>query len=202
MKKIVLISIFFAGFLFGGVLLVDPLLKDYKIKRERNDILKQEFENLENYIEEIEKVGEKIEENKEVLEAIKTAFPEDHDAPALFLYLEDTMSKSNLDRSGEMGSFSSKAYSPNEIDHKRIKEVSFSIGATGQYQGVKEFFVSLEKSIRLIKPNSISISQATDTDDPFGLPAEGSSEDSSGEETATDRSGFLKVKIEANTYSY
>jgi hypothetical protein len=131
MGKIIAIALFFCGFFFGGILVVHPSFQEYQVQRERNRILGEEFENLENYIEEINKLGEKMEENKDSLELIKTAFPEDHDAPALFLYLEDTISENNISRSGEMGSFSSKTYSPNEIDHNRIKVVDFNVIVAG-----------------------------------------------------------------------
>jgi Tfp pilus assembly protein PilO len=197
MGKILAIAALFSGFFFGGIFVVHPSFQEYQIKKEKNKILREEFENLENYIEEINKLGEKMEENKEVLELIKTAFPEDHDAPALFLYLEDTMIESDLERSGEMGAFSSKPYSPNEIDHSRIKVVDFNIGISGDYYNIKDFFMETEKSARLIKVNNMSISKASESVDAFEV-----AEDEFEEEATTGNDGNLDVKIEANTYSY
>ncbi len=194
MGKILAIALFFSGFFFGGVLVVHPSFQEYQIKKERNRILREEFENLENYIEEVNEIGKKIKENKESLELVKTAFPEDHDAPALFLYLEDTMTENNLQRSGEMGAFSLKPYSPNEIDHSRIKVVDFSIGVGGDYQNVKNFFMKTEKSARLIKVNNMNISKASESVDAFEV------DEFAGEVAGND--GKLNVKIEANTYSY
>lgn len=197
MGKIIAIALFFCGFFFGGLLVVNPAFQEYQLQRERNKILKEEFENLENYIEEINELGEKMKEQKDSLELIKTAFPEDHDAPALFLYLEDTISENSLSRSGEMGSFSSKAYSPNEIDHDRIKVVEFSIGISGEYPNIKNFFIATEKSARIIKVNHMSISKSMESEgtiDPFEV-------DEATEE-AIGSDGNLSVKIEANTYSY
>jgi Tfp pilus assembly protein PilO len=197
MGKILAIAALFSGFFFGGIFVVHPSFQEYQVKKEKNKILREEFENLENYIEKINKLGEKMEENKEALELIKTAFPEDHDAPALFLYLEDTMIGSDLERSGEMGAFSSKPYSPNEIDHSRIKVVDFSIGISGDYYNIKDFFMETEKSARLIKVNNMSISKASESVDAFEV-----AEDEFEEEATTGNDGNLDVKIEANTYSY
>lgn len=197
MGKIIVITLFFCGFFFGGILVVHPAFQEYQLQREENIILREEFENLENYIEDINQLGEKMEEHKDSLELIKTAFPEDHDAPALFLYLEDTISESNLGRSGEMGSFSSKAYSPNGIDHNRIKVVDFSIGISGEYPNIKNFFIATEKSARIMKVNHMSISKSMKSEgviDPFEVDEVA--------EKAIGSDGNLSVKIEANTYSY
>jgi Tfp pilus assembly protein PilO len=197
MRKIITIALLFCGFFFGGLFIVNPAFQEYQLQRERNKILKEEFENLENYIEGINQLGEKMKDHKESLDLIKTAFPEDHDAPALFLYLEDTISENGLGRSGEMGSFSSKAYSPNEIDHNRIKVVDFSIGISGEYPNIKNFFIATEKSARIIKVNHMSISKSTEsrgTIDPFEV--------GEATEEAIGSDGNLSVKIEANTYSY
>lgn len=199
MAKLILIIIFFAGFFLGGLFLVEPLYEDYSFQVERNEVLEEELENLSFYIEALEKIEEKIDEFEEEIDVLESAFPEDHDAPALFLYLDDMIEKNNLRATGSFGDFSSEEFSYNESEHDRIKEVSFSLSLVGDYEQIKGFFADIEKSARIIRTNEVSI--VSGDEDSFGgdqgFPAEGEDE-----EDAQERDDLFNIEIKGNTYSY
>ncbi len=178
MLKLIFSIIFFVSSLAGGLYVVYPLYEDYQRRLEEREVLKEELENLVVYIEDLRKIERKIEENREEFAVLETAFPEDHDAPPFFLYLQTRMEENNLNPEGAFGSFSVSEYSYNETDHGRIREVGFEISLTGSYENLKNFFKETEELIRIISINEVSISQ-----DPFGM-------------------GEIRVNVDASTYSY
>ncbi len=196
MVKLILIITFFAGFFFGGLFLVHPVYEEYETKIEINEALQKELENIEKYVEDLEKIKEKVEENKEEIEIVQSAFPEDHDAPALFWYLDSTINKHNLTATGEFGSFSVEDYTPADSDreHVRINKIPFSLSLVGEYENIKMFSQEIETLARVIKINNISLSGSSkdgfDSFDGLGVDDDISTE------------GKIGVKIEANTYSY
>jgi len=111
MIKIILTVIFFVSSVSAGLFVVYPLYEDYQVKMEENEVLVEELENVKVYIAELEKIDEKIEDYREEIDFIASAFPEDHDAPTLFRYLQNKMEEHNVEPTGSFGSFSSNPLS-------------------------------------------------------------------------------------------
>lgn len=124
---------------------------------QKNEDLKKELENVMVYISDLKEIKEKIEEREEDFDKMKTAFPSDHDAPALFLFLKEKIEENNLIISGDMGNFSSVPYSGTGSNN-RIKEVKFDISFSGKYEDIKNFIKETEKTIRIIRTDKMNIS--------------------------------------------
>ncbi len=178
MIKIILTIIFFVSTVLGGFYVVHPLFEDYKRQEQENEVLREELENIIVYVDELKKIEIEIEKNKENFELIRYALPEDHDAPNLFLYLQDMLEKEKIDTARNLGPFSTHTYQ----DHSRIKEVSLQLSLIGGYGNIKNFFREIEKLARIINIKRVDIAY-----------------DSFDEEIDED---VLEINISANTYSY
>lgn len=171
-----------------------PVYEDYVLQEEENEALQEELDSIENYIEELEALEERAEEEEEDIEVLESAFPEDHDTPSLFLYLKEVAENNNLSVGSGFGSFSVEPYVELSDDeeaegeeHSRIKEISFDITISGDYEDIKNFFDDIEKVARLIRVDEVSISYGEG--DPF----------MTGDETEEDE---FDATIQASTYSY
>ncbi len=142
--------------------MVHPLYEEYQIQTEENDVLREELENVRVYIAELQEIERKIEEREEEFDFIASAFPEDHDAPTLFLYLEEKMEENDLNPTADFGEFSVSPHLIDESEHGRIKEVSFNLSFVGEYDDIKRFFREIESVVRImdIKRTDFSIGDA------------------------------------------
>jgi len=184
MIKIILTVIFFVSSVSAGLFVVYPLYEDYQVKMEENEVLVEELENVKVYIAELEKIDEKIEDYREEVDFIASAFPEDHDAPTLFLYLQNKMEEHNVEPVERFGSFSVNPYQENDSDHSRIREVSFDLSLEGSYENIKNFLREVEGVIRVTSIEEVSFS-ADET--PFGA-----------QETGED----INVRVNMKAFSY
>ncbi len=178
MIKIALTIIFFVSTVLGGFYIVHPVFENYKRQEQENEVLREELENIIVYVNELKKIEKEIEKNRENFEIIRYAFPEDHDAPNLFLYLQDMLENEKIETLRNLGPFSTRSYR----DHSRIKEVSFDLTLIGEYQNIKSFFREIEKLARIINIKRVEIAY-----DSFDVEKD---EDA------------LEINITASTYSY
>ncbi len=187
MTKLIITIALLVASLVGGFYVVHPHYVQRQRKIAENDVLYEELENVVNYINELKRISNSIDENEEDLSRLKTAFPEDHDAPSLFLYLEQQIEDKNLILSSDLGGFTVKNYQQDEGDHPRIKEVIFALSFEGRYNNAKIFFREIETLIRLLKIENINVSS-------------GVSPDSFGGRIVTGNN--INIDISGKTYSY
>jgi len=199
MIKLLLTIIFIVSSLAGGLYATYPLYEDYQKQLQENEVLKEELENLMVYIADLKEIERKIEENEEEFEKMKSALPEDHDAPSLFLYLQELMEENNLRPEREFGEFSMEEYLYGEKDeggeqqtHRRVKETSFELSLLGSYEDIKNFLKETENVIRLISINDIVIESGEVDEFDFGRFERGD----------TEERRVLNIIISASTYSY
>ncbi len=179
MTKIVLSIVFFLAAIFTGFNFIYPKYEKYQEQERNNEVLEQELENTINYLEELQAVNRRIIEKEESFEKLKTAFPEDHDAPSLYLYLMNTLEKHNIKSEGTLGGFSVTPYRVGNENHERISAVSFSLSLEGRYSDVKNFLRETERLIRIVNINNFTISKEEN-----------------------DRENYIKIQLNAVTYSY
>ncbi len=165
MIKLILSITFFIGTVLGFLYLVEPKHDEWQKQVEENKELERELENLGHYLKELEETKELIEKNEEAIERVKTAFPEDHDAPSFFLYLQPLIKKHNLTNQGGLGGFGMSAYRTEEGNHPRIQEMSFNLSLSGSYQNIKNFLRETEKLIRIISIDNLTISASAKEED-------------------------------------
>jgi Tfp pilus assembly protein PilO len=189
MTKLLITIIFIVSALAGGFYAVYPSYTGYKIKVKEAEILYEELENIVVYVTQLKKIKENIEKNEKDLEKIERAIPEDHDAPALFFYLEEKMKEHGIVTEDGFGGFAVKEYLYEETPHPRIKEVAFSLEFSGRYENVKAFFKDIEKVMRVINVTQIDIVSDSSEKKMFFS------------ETEVGR-GFVNVGLVATTYSY
>ncbi len=187
MIKLIMTVVLLVGSLVGGFYVVHPHYVRHQMKLAENEVLYEELENVVNYINELKRIATNINENRESLAKLRTALPEDHDAPSFFLYLKEKVEENNLTLSSNVGAFSVKNHQHNETDHPRIKDVEFSLSFEGDYRNVKNFFKEIETLIRLIRVENINI-------------AGGLSEDPFQETRVSGRN--VSIDISGKTYSY
>lgn len=179
MIKVILAVTFFIGAIFTGFYFVYPKYEKYQEEERSNEILEQELKNTIDYLREIQEADRKITEKEEELKKLKTAFPEDHDAPSLYFYLMNQFKKHNLKSESSLGDFSVSPYRIDNQDHERIRKVSFSIALEGKYSDIKNFLKDTERLIRIISIDNFSIDGQKD-----------------------ERRDYIQIQLNAITYSY
>ncbi len=200
MIKLILTITFLVGSLGGGLYAVYPLYEDYQRQLKVNEVLTEELENIKVYVADLQNIKETIEKKEEDFAKMWSALPEDHDAPSLFLYLEDLMEENNLNVEAPFGEFSIEEYvlearseEEEPSEHARLKETHFPLSLTGEYDDIKGFLRDTEDVIRLIAMNNIIIQRGGERGigplDTASLSAD------TGEEE-------LNIMIYAKTYSY
>ncbi len=179
MIKVILAITFFIGAALTGFYFVYPEYEKYQQEERNNEVLEQELKNTIAYLNELQETDKRISEKEEELNKLKTAFPEDHDAPSLYLYLMNLLEKYNLSGESSLGSFSTSPYRTDNQDHERIRIVSFSISLEGSYKDIKNFIKESEKLIRIISVKNFTV-----------------------DSEAMEKRDYVKVQLDAITYSY
>ncbi len=179
MIKTVLAITLFMGSIFTGFYFVYPKYEKYQNQERSNEVLEQELENTISYLNELQVVNKKIIDKEESFNKLKTAFPEDHDVPSLYLYLMNTLENNNIRSEGALGGFSVTPYRSGNENHDRIKTISFSLSLKGQYKDIKNFLSETERLMRIIDINNFTISGRND-----------------------EKKDYVEIKFTAITYSY
>ncbi len=169
MIKLVLAIVFFIGSILTGFYFVYPEYLKYQTQLTKNEALEQELENTILYLSELKDTDRKISENEEVFEKLKTSFPEDHDAPSLYLYIIKLIDKHNLENQGELGSFSVQPHRVGNENHQRIKRVTFSLSLEGRYSDIKNFLRETERLVRIISIDDFSVDGDEERRDYVGI---------------------------------
>ncbi len=175
MIKLLLTVGFIVSSLAGGLYVVHPQYERYQRQLKDNEVLEEELENIMKYVNDLKEIKRRIEENSEEFAKIRTAFPEDHDAPSLFLYLQEKIEENNLTINRDFGEFNFSSYTyPSlkedgtfeDVEHSRIKKTVFPLYFSGRYEDVKNFFKETEEVIRIMTVEDVSIE--IEGVDPFG----------------------------------
>ena len=190
MTKLVITVILLLSSLAGGLGVVHPHYVTYQTRTEEAEVLQEELENMTVYINDLKRIAVEIEENKEEFAVLRSAFPEDHDAPSLFLYFKNKIEEHNLELSVDIGEFSVRDYVYNGSEHSRIKQTEFGLSFSGRYGDVKNFFRDTEDLIRIITVESVEMGEGR-TMDPFAMRG-----------TRQPEGDEISVVLRAKTYSY
>ena len=190
MIKLIITVIVLVSSLAGGLGMVHPHYVTYQTRIKEAEVLHEELENITVYINDLKRLAVEIEENKEKFAILKSAFPEDHDAPALFLYFKNKLEEHNLELSTNLGEFSVESYAYNGTEHNRIEQTECGLSFSGKYRDVKNFFRDTEDLIRIITVENVEIGEGGAMD-PFAMRGTRQLE---GDE--------ISVVLRAKTYSY
>ena len=111
------------------------------------------------YYAKLSELVKDIESRKDVLEKIDSALPPDTSFAPLLYFLQKKGDESGL--VVKSVTFSQALQGPygqvlQESSDKKIKNVMFTLNLSGNYQGLKKFLASLEKSARLFQVDDIS----------------------------------------------
>ena len=155
MSRPIIIVISFSLTLILGVGLVWPKYQDLKTLEKKNEEKRAEIRGREEYLQELKKTAEILQNYQIQLAKIDSALPSVPDLPVLFDFLQKVSSQSGLVL---------KAVSPPtsrlSLDFEGIKETELTLLVSGNYSSFKNFLSILEKTSRLIEVESISFSGA------------------------------------------
>ncbi len=133
--------------------MVYPRYESFREVRDELEVKSEELENIMHYVSEMKIIEQNMRRYSRELVMLEKAFPSDHDAPALFFYLDNAIRRHNLQGEG-LGPYSVSSFG----EHPRIEKVAFSLMLTGNYENIKNFFADIEGVIRIIKVNNMTIS--------------------------------------------
>lgn len=157
-----IISIFLLILLIlAGIFFWWPKVEETLDLREKLKIKEAEVKQREEYPKKLIAISHELEQYSDELDKIDSALPEEPSIPVLFNYIQKTTSENGLIL--ESVSLTSVSSAKDKIG---VREVSFSVSATGSYSSFKNFLASIYINARLIDIKSISF---TSPDEETGL---------------------------------
>lgn len=129
------------------------LPKYYESNEVQNELTTKqtEYESKVAYYAKIKEIIDGLESKRDILEKVDNALPNQFSFAPLIYFLQ---------RKGDENGIliRSIAFSQNTPDplNKDVKSAAFAVDITGNYQGLKNFLMALDKSERLFEVNSIS----------------------------------------------
>ncbi len=112
-----------------------------------------EYTGKSEYYAKVADLNSKIESNRSSLEKINSALPDDFYLSSLVYFMQQKASDAGLVT--KLVVFSKV---PPRTTDKKPRTATFSVNVSGNYQGLKNFLASLDKSARLFEVNAISFS--------------------------------------------
>ena len=134
-----------------------------------NDLNNQIFEkeiflqSQQEYFKELENVADKIEDQGESLEKIRSAIPIGNDLANLMNYFQRSASKAGVSMENV-----SPALVASTIG-KKVRAIKINLIIAGEYPAFKDFLSIVEKSSRLIECENISFQSPSQEGDPFSF---------------------------------
>ena len=134
-----------------------------------NDLNSQVFEkeiflqSQQEYFKELENVADKIEDQGESLEKIRSAIPIGNDLANLMNYFQRSASKAGVSMENV-----SPALVASTIG-KKVRAIKINLIIAGEYPAFKDFLSIVEKSSRLIECENISFQSPSQEGDPFSF---------------------------------
>ena len=121
------------------------------------------LQSQQEYFEELEDIAEKIEEQGDSLQKIKSAIPEGNDLANLMNFFQRSASKAGV---------SMESVSPALVastKEKKVRASKINLVIVGEYPAFKKFLAIIEKSSRLIEVEDINFRSPRDEGDPFSF---------------------------------
>ncbi len=147
---IIIATCLFVVISFSAIFLF-PRYRNLNELQKNLEVIKEEFQQQEDYFSNLSQIGTDLEQYKEELAKISSSLPDSPSLPSLFGFLQKASSQSGLVLKGiSPFTVSSAEEFPN------IKATQFSLEVTGPYSSFKNFVSTLEKSSRIIEVESVS----------------------------------------------
>jgi len=119
------------------------------------------LQSQQEYFWELEDIAERVEDQEESLEKIRSAIPKGADLANLMNYFQKSASKAGV---------SIENVSPALIastKEKKVRASRVNLIIAGEYPDFKSFLAIIEKSSRLIEIEDVSFQSPNEQDDPF-----------------------------------
>ena len=128
-----------------------------------NQVFEKEIslQSQQEYFEELESVAERIEDQEESFEKIRSAIPKGNDPANLMNYFQRSASKAGVSMENISPALAASA------QEKKIHASKINVIIAGEYPAFKKFLAIIEKSSRLIEVEDISFQSPREEDDPF-----------------------------------
>jgi len=121
------------------------------------------LQSQQEYFKELESVADRIEDQGESLEKIRSAIPIGNDLANLMNYFQRSASKAGVSMENV-----SPALVASTIG-KKVRAIKINLIIVGEYPAFKDFLSIVEKSSRLIECENISFQSPTQEGDPFSF---------------------------------
>lgn len=130
--------------------LIYPKYQNLSRLKKTELLKKAELENFQNYSQQLKETFEKLQNYKEEISKIELALPENLSIPEFFNFVQKLAALNGLSLKNIDATPSS--------EEGILKEWKTNLTLSGDYQSFKNFLSSLEKSARLVEIENISFS--------------------------------------------
>jgi len=170
-SSIIKTVIILSALLIAGLILVFPARQFFQKAQEINKEIQakeQEKKALEQRLVDLKQLEINYNEAKEKSKGIANALPTEKNWPDLLTELENVASNSGLrfaevkSQSSSTGTTNQPGSSSNPTSGAIYKELPLSVALEGNFLNLKNYLKNLEKNIRILDVNSITISRYTD----------------------------------------
>lgn len=165
LNKPITIALLLLAVILLSVFFVFPEYESFRNSQIKlGDKLAQKVAQVDYYVT-IKKLYDELQKRSKDIEKIDNALPQSPSLGKTFYFLQNSAQQNGL---AVKSIFLSKASATNAT-FKSIKDLSFSINASGDYSSLKSFISFLEKSSRIFEVTNISFSSSSKVPYDFSL---------------------------------
>ena len=163
-----------------GVLLVMPKYNETLDLQEKDAQAKTDLKNKNDYFEQLKKIDSQLKNYSDNLTKIKTALPDNPEAPALANFVQSASSQSGLILKNLTYGYNNSTLKPAaENAVATVQALDMQLSLSGSYPAFKDFLSRIEKSSRLIEVQEITFTVSVADKTKTGTPSSSSSSSSS-----------------------
>lgn len=144
----------------GGIFVYWPKYEKFKELNSELEIKDKAFAQKQEYFAKLNNLSKKLEDYKDQIAKIDSAFPQEISEPDLFNFIQKESSKNGL----ILKKIGSSRIVSSQSEGEAVQEISFSVSVSGSYSAFKNFLFTLYQNSRLIEVSSIKFSSKDKTD--------------------------------------
>ncbi len=150
-----------------GAVFLYPKYREFSGLRKQISQKEEELANQQNYLKLLRETNEKAEENRDLIDRVASAIPDEPDIPSFLNFLNKEAANTGVGL--EDVNWSEPSASAEQ--RKQTNEYSVSIQISGSYPAFRNFVSALENSARLVEVSGtdFSLEQGVDEAAVFGL---------------------------------
>jgi len=143
------------------ILLIYPLYEQIKTLNQEIQIKQQQEESLQNRLTQLKELETNYNKAKDKSQTINIALPNEKQIPEILVQLSNIAGESGMTLTEITPTKEQKEKSASSASSALYKELPLNIKLSGSFKGLKNYLSGIEKNLRIMDTNAISIEKDT-----------------------------------------